>query len=60
MMRALFDFEVVLHVNLSVGFPYFTNVFQFLCSLSGWLHLNCSSLVLDLMEPKAVAEVHTI
>ena len=27
---------------LSVGFPYFTNVVQLLCSLSGWLHLNCS------------------
>ena len=22
--------------------PYFTNVVQLLCSLSGWLHLNCS------------------
>ena len=23
---------------------YFTNVVQLLCSLSGWLHLNCSSV----------------
>ena len=29
---------------LSVGFPYFTNIVQLLCSLSGWLHLNCSSI----------------
>ena len=28
----------------SVGFPYFTNVVQLLCSLNGWLHLNCSSI----------------
>ena len=28
--------------GLSIGFPYFTNVVQLLCSLSGWLHLNCS------------------
>ena len=30
---------------LSIGFPYFTNIVQLLCSLSGWLHLNCSSVV---------------
>ena len=30
--------------GLSIGFPYFTNVVQLLCSLSGWLHLNCSSI----------------
>ena len=29
---------------LSVGFPYFTNVVQLLCSLSEWLHPNCSSI----------------
>ena len=29
---------------LSVGFPYFANVVQLLCSLSGWLHPNCSSI----------------
>ena len=28
----------------SISFPYFTNVVQILCSLSGWLHLNCSSI----------------
>ena len=28
--------------GLSIGFHYFTNVVQLLCSLSGWLHLNCS------------------
>ena len=27
-----------------VGFPYFTNVVQLLCSLSGWLHLSCYSI----------------
>ena len=35
----ILDFTV-----LSIGFPYFTNVVQLLCSLSGWLHLNCSSI----------------
>ena len=30
--------------GLSIGFPYFTNVVQLLCSLSGWLHLSCSSI----------------
>ena len=29
---------------LSVVFPYFTNVVQLLYSLSGWLHLSCSSV----------------
>ena len=27
-----------------IYFPYFTNVVQLLCSLSGWLHLNCSTI----------------
>ena len=30
--------------GLSTGFPYFTNVVQLLCLLSGWLHLHCSSI----------------
>ena len=30
--------------GLSISFPYFTNVVQLLCSLSGWLHLSCSSI----------------
>ena len=30
--------------GLSVGFLYLTNVAQLLCSLSGWLHLNCASI----------------
>ena len=29
---------------LSTGFPHFTDIVQLLCSLSGWLHLNCSSI----------------
>ena len=33
-----------LYMVLFVGFPYFTNVVQLLCSLSGWLHMNCSSI----------------
>ena len=51
-MRALFGFEFVFQARaccflftvLSIGSPYFTNVVQLLCSLSGWLHLNCSSI----------------
>ena len=30
--------------GLSIGFPYFTNIVQLLCSLSRWLHLSCSSI----------------
>ena len=37
--------QILVFTVLSVGFPYFTNVVQLLCSLSGWLHLNCSSVV---------------
>ena len=28
----------------SIYFPYFTNIVQLLCSLCGWLHLNCSTI----------------
>ena len=35
--------RILVFTVLSVGFHYFTNVVQLLCSLSGWLHLNCSS-----------------
>ena len=58
-MPTLFDFVVVytrepvafccvprilVFTVLSISFPYFTDVVQLLCSLSGWLHLNCSSI----------------
>ena len=59
-MRALFGFEFVFHARACcfllcgmcpeysflrfIGFPSFTNVVQLLCSLSGWLHLSCSSI----------------
>ena len=36
--------RILVFTILSVGFPYFTNVVQLLCSLSGWLHLNCYSI----------------
>ena len=36
--------RILVFTVLSVGFPYSTNVVQLLCSLSGWLHLNCSSI----------------
>ena len=36
--------RILVFTVLFVGFPYFTNVDQLLCSLSGWLHLNCSSV----------------
>ena len=36
--------RILVFTVLSVGFPYFTNVVQLLCSLSGWLHLNCFSI----------------
>ena len=29
---------------LSIGLSYFASVGRLLCSLSGWLHLNCSSV----------------
>ena len=37
-------FESLFSMVLSVGLPYFTKVVQLLCSISGWLHLNCSSI----------------
>ena len=55
-MRALIDFEFGFHAHaccfLLCGVcheywllrSYFTNIVQLLCSLSGWLHLNCSSV----------------
>ena len=33
---------ILVFMVLSIGFP--CNVVQFLCSLSEWLHLNCSSI----------------
>ena len=36
--------QILFFTVLSIGFPYFTNVVQLLCSFSGWLHLNCSSI----------------
>ena len=41
-------------------FPYFTNVVQLLCSLSGRLHLHCSSVGQDLMDTKKIVELHTV
>ena len=35
--------QILVFTVLSVGFPYFTNAVQLLCSLSGWLHLNCQT-----------------
>ena len=35
---------ILVFTVLSVGIPYITNVVQLLCSLSGWLQLNCSSI----------------
>ena len=50
--------RILVSTLLSVGFPYFTNVVQLLCSLSGRLHLYYSSIrVKDLKEPKAVVEL---
>ena len=49
-MQAYFYFCCVAYAadtgfnGLSVGFHYFTNFVQLQCSLSGWLHLNCSSI----------------
>ena len=37
--------RILVFTVLSTGFPYFTNVVQLLCSLSGRLHLNCSSSI---------------
>ena len=36
--------RILVFTVLSIGFPYFTKFVQLLCSLSGWLHLNCSSI----------------
>ena len=36
--------RILVFTVLSIDFPYFTNVVQLLCSLSGWLHLNCFSI----------------
>ena len=36
--------RILVFTVLSIGFPNFTNVVQLLCSLSGWLHLNFSSI----------------
>ena len=36
--------RILVFMVLSVSVPYFTNVVQLLCSLNGWLHLNCSSI----------------
>ena len=30
--------------RFSIWFAFFASVVQLLCSLSGWLHLNCSSI----------------
>ena len=35
--------RILVFTVLSVGFPYFTNAVQVLCSRCCWLHLNCSS-----------------
>ena len=35
---------VIMIMVMMICFPYLTNVVQLLCLLSGWLHLNCSSI----------------
>ena len=36
--------RILVFTVLSISFLYYTIVVQLLCSLSGWLHLNCSSI----------------
>ena len=35
---------ILIFSGFSICFPYFTKVVQLLCSLSGWLYLNCYSI----------------
>ena len=48
---------ILVFTVLSVGFSYFTNVVQLLCSLSGRLHLNGSSISTGFM---AVARMFSV
>ena len=52
--------QILFFTVLSFGFPYFTNVVQLLCSLSGWLYQTCSATDTDLMAPIPIVELHTI
>ena len=45
---------------LSIGLPYFASIVWLLCSLSGWLHLNCSSIDTGFMLPKPIVKLHVI
>ena len=48
---------------LSIGLHCFASVVRLLCSLSGWLHLNCSSIGTGFNGAETscrIAELHTI
>ena len=52
--------RILVFMVLSVGFLYFTNVVQIPCSLSGWLHLNCSLVGIGFNGAKPMVELHAI